>query len=175
MSLADLVKQELKDFNPATDNPNQSEARELPAGEFDAVVDNIQFQVYDSGYEAFVLVAKVVTGEHADQKEIININLDPGYVTKKGMKLYEKYPNLLTQNIKLVSQLAYATDTELQEDDWQDMVTLADAFVREGAKGKQFILEVEKTTSKAGKEYTNYSFARYEDNPFDGFEEEVPF
>ena len=53
----------------------------------------------------------------------------------------------------------------LENDDWEDMVSLAQAFDEQEAKGQQFILEVKKSQSKdKSKEYTNYVFAAYADN-----------
>lgn len=165
MSLLNLANEVLQNFNPATDNANKSENEGLPAGEYDVVLENIQFQVYDSGYEAIAVRCQVVVGDHAERSELININLDPEYVTGAGVKLYEAYPGLLTTNIKLISQLAFATGVVLEDADWQDMVTLAEAFYEQNAKGSQFILEIEKSKNKAGtKEYTNYTFAKYADD-----------
>ena len=176
MSLLDLANEVLQNFDPSTDNSNQSDNQGLPAGEYDVMLDSIQFQVYDSGYEAVALSCQVIVGEHAERKELININLDPSYVTSKGVALYEEYPSLLTTNIKLISQLAFATDIELEDEDWQDMINLAQAFNDKGATGKQFILEITKSQNKAKtKEYTNYLFAKYADEEIDISDDDLPF
>lgn len=173
MSLKDLANQTLENFNPSTDNASQQEAQGLPEGEYDVMLNGIKFHVYDSGYECLALDCQVVAGDEIDRHEFININLDPDFVAKdeKGnpYKLYEKYPNLLTTNIKYISQLAFATGVTLEEDDWEDMTTLDQAFNDQGAKGGQFILEVTKSMNKAKtKNYTNYVFAKYADDPFEG-------
>ena len=181
MSLKDLANQTLESFNPATDDPNKQEAEGLPEGEYDVVLNSIQFQVYDSGYECIAVDAEVLTGDEAGRHEFININLDPDFVTNAGVRLYEQYPFMLTQNIKSISQLAFATRVELENEDWEDMVSLAQAFEREEAKGQQFILEVKKTTNKdKSKEYTNYVFAAYADgfdtaDEFDISDDDIPF
>lgn len=173
MSLKDLANQTLEEFNPATDDPNAQENEGLPEGEYDALLNSAQFQVFDSGYECIAVDVEVLVGEHAGRHEFININLDPEFVTGKGVKLYEEYPFMLTQNIKQISQLAFAVGVELQDDDWEDMVSLAEAFQEQEAKGKQFILEVKKSQNKAKtKTYTNYVYAAYasedgaDDHPF---------
>lgn len=175
MSLKDLANQTLESFNPATDDPNKQEAEGLPEGEYDVVLNSIQFQVFDSGYECLAIDAEVLTGDEAGRHEFININLDPEFVTSAGVKLYEQYPFMLTQNIKSISQLAFATRVALQDDDWEDMVSLAQAFEREEAKGQQFILEVKKSQNKEKtKEYTNYVFAGYADE-FDISDDDLAF
>ncbi|OYQ68290.1 hypothetical protein [Aerococcus sp. 1KP-2016] len=186
MSLKDLANQTLENFNPQTDNASQQEAQGLPEGEFDVVLNSIKFHVYDSGYECIALDCEVIAGDNVGQHEFININLDPDFVAKdeKGnpYKLYEKYPNLLTTNIKYISQLAFATGVTLEEDDWEDMISLGQAFNDQEAKGSQFILEVSKSQNKAKtKTYTNYVFAKYADDPFGAgnqievSDEDIPF
>lgn len=174
MSLKDLANQTLENFNPSTDNASQQEAQGLPEGEYDVMLNGIKFHVYDSGYECLALDCQVVAGDEIDRHEFININLDPDFTSKDGSKLYEKFPQLLTTNIKYISQLAFATDVTLEEDDWEDMVSLDQAFNDQGAKGSQFILEIKKSTNKAKtKTYTNYVFAKYADDPFEGGENTV--
>lgn len=178
MSLKDLANQTLESFNPATDNASQQEPEGLPAGEYDVVLNSIQFQVFDSGYECIAVDAEVLAGEETGRHEFININLDPDFVTSAGVRLYEEYPFMLTQNIKYISQLAFAVGVTLENDDWEDMVSLAQAFDEQEAKGQQFILEVKKSQNKAKtKEYTNYVFAKYadEDDEISIDDEEIPF
>lgn len=172
MSLKELATQTLEGFNPATDDASQQENEGLPAGEYDVVLNSIQFQVFDSGYECLAVDAEVLIGEHAGRHEFININLDPEFVTSAGVKLYDEYPFMLTQNIKYISQLAFAVGATLEDDDWEDMVSLAQAFEEQEVKGAQFILEVKKSQNKAKtKEYTNYVFAKYADE----VEDDHPF
>lgn len=172
MSLKELATQTLEGFNPATDDASQQENEGLPAGEYDVVLNSIQFQVFDSGYECLAIDAEVLIGEHAERHEFININLDPEFVTSAGVKLYDEYPFMLTQNIKYISQLAFAVGATLEDDDWEDMVSLAQAFEEQEVKGAQFILEVKKSQNKAKtKEYTNYVFAKYADE----VEDDHPF
>lgn len=186
MSLKDLANKTLENFNPSKDNASQQEAQGLPEGEYDVVLNGIRFHRFDSGYECIALDCQVVAGDEIDRHEYININLDPDFVAKdeKGnlYKLYEKYPKLLKTNIKYISQLAFVTGVTLEEDDWEDMVSLDQAFNNQDAKGSQFILEVTKSTNKAKtKIYSNYVFAKYADDPFPANQEievsddELPF
>ncbi|MDK6519558.1 hypothetical protein QP149_25480, partial [Escherichia coli] len=149
MSLKDLANETLTNFNPATDKASSGESG-LPEGIYDVVLSDARFHVYDSGYECVSIVLQAIGGDHDNEKEFINWNLDPEYVTKdkktgKKYKLYERYPKLLSQNIKYVSQLAYVADVALSDADWEDMVTLGEALYQ--GKGAQFILEVTKSTS----------------------------
>lgn len=174
MSLKELANQTLEEFNPATDDASTQDNEGLPEGEYDVVLNSIQFQVFDSGYECIAADVEVLVGDEAGQHEFININLDPEFVTSAGVKLYEQYPFMLKQNIKYISQIAFAVGVELDNDDWEDMVSLAEAFHEQEAKGSQFILEIKKSQNKAKtKEYTNYVFAKYADEEVETFEAET--
>lgn len=176
MSLKDLATQALDNFNPETDKATSSNEG-LPAGTYDVYVNSAQFHVYDSGYECIAIDLVAVGGECDSQHEFINWNLDPEFVTKDGYKLYDKYPKLMEQNIKYVSKFAFVSGVQLSDDDWEDMVTLGTAL--KAAKGSQFILTIEKSYSKAGKEYTNYDFEAYDEPPanqeVDISDDDLPF
>lgn len=162
MGLRDIALETLENFDPAKDSPNGQE--NIPAGEYDIVVEKAGFRVYDSGYDALVIQTKVVEGPMIDRTETINMNVDPGY------KVNQDYPFLMKRNIKLISQLAFACDFDLTEDDWEDQQSLGDAFA-EKAVGRQFVLKITESKNKKdpSNPYRNYEFMKYLD------EDEFPF
>lgn len=153
MSLREIANETLANYNPATDSP--SDMDNIPEGEYDVYVDKIGHRVYDSGYDCVNVMAKVVGGDYDGRVENININIDPDY------EVNQKYPGLLSRNIKLISQLSYATGVELTDDDWEDQVSVGEKFAMEGM-GAQFVLVITESTSKKGKTYRNYEFQAYE-------------
>lgn len=164
MNLQEMANQHLKNFNAATDNPNQMDDG-LPAGSYDVVVDQAGHRVYKSGYDAVAFNLEVVQGDHVGRKELINIDLD-GEAT-------QKYEFLMKKNIQMISQMAYVCGIELTEADWESEDTVGNAF-RE-AVGKQLILHVEKGQTKKGKDFTNYSFEAYADDIIDVDDSNIPF
>lgn len=156
MALKELALETLENFDPAKDNPNSQ--GNIPGGEYDVVVEKAGFRVYDSGYDCVSIECKVIGGAYDGRKEIINFNVVPEYEVNK------KWPGLLKKNIKLISQLAFACGFDLEDDDWEDQLSLGDAF---GAKamGAQFVLEITESENKKdpSKPYRNYRFLRYED------------
>lgn len=165
MNLRDVANESLANFDPKKDNPNNTNDG-LPEGQYDIVVDQAGHRVYDSGFSAVAINAEVVQGEHTGRKELINIALEADYL--------QKYPNLLKQNIQLISKLAYVTGTELTDEDWESEETVGQAF--RGIVGEQFILHVSKNTSKkSGKTFTNYDFEPYGDTIDVEDDDGVPF
>lgn len=155
MSLRELATETLSNFNPATDEASGFD--NIPAGEYDVYVDKAGYRVYDSGYDCVNVIVKVATGDHMDRQESININVDPDNKTNID------YPGLMKQNIKLISQLAWAADVEMSDDDWEDQMSLGDRFAQD-LPGKQFILEITESQNKAKtKTYRNYKFVKYAD------------
>lgn len=166
MNLREVATETLRDFDPKKDNPNSTNDG-LPEGSYDVVVEKAGHRVYDSGFDAVAINVEVIDGEYAGRKELINIALDEDYL--------QQYPNLLKQNIQLITKLAFVTGVELSDDDWETEDTVGNAFT--GIVGEQFILEVKKNTSKkSGKTFTNYNFEKYdEDSVIEIEDEDVPF
>ena len=157
MSLREVATETLSSFDPAKDNPNGN--GNIPAGEYDVVVEKADFRVYESGYDAVAITCAVVGGDFDGRKELININVAPEY------KVNKDHPFLLKRNIKLISQLAFACDMELSDDDWEDQQSLGDAF-RERGVGQQFVLNITESPNKKdpSNPYRNYQFLKYEDD-----------
>ncbi|MGF3066624.1 DUF669 domain-containing protein [Facklamia sp. P12945] len=161
MSLKEIAMETLGNFDPAKDNPNGQ--GNIPVGEYDVIVEKAGHVVYESGYDCVAITCKVVGGEYDNRNELININVDP------ETESYKKYPFLLSKNIKMISQLAFACDINLSDDDWEDQLSLGDAFAKE-AVGKQFVLEITESKNKKdpSNPYRNYQFLKYA-------EDELPF
>lgn len=158
MSLLNLMNETLENFDPSKDTPGSVE--NIPAGVYDVVVEKAGHRVYDSGYDAIALTLKVLTGDYTDRQELININIDPEFRVNK------EWPDLLRKNMQLISQFIFVTNAKLDEDDWQDQMTVGSALARESL-GEQLLLEISESTGKKGKVYRNYKFTKYdEDVPF---------
>lgn len=161
MSLREVALETLSNYNPATDNPNQSE--NIPVGEYDVAIDKADFRVYESGYDCIAVTCKVVGGDYDGREELININVAPNY------KVNKEYPFILKKNIKLIGQLLFACDLEPSDEDWEEQHTLGE-FLRDNAIGKQFVLQITESKNKKdpSNPYRNYQFIKYaeDDYPF---------
>ena len=170
MSLKDYAQKVLENFDPKKDNPNSSN-NGLPEGEFDVVLNNVEFKVFEkSGWEALSITLEVTVGEYTGQREFINLGF--------GEDLHEF---VLSKNIKVVSKLASVIGLVLTDEDWEDEQTLAAAF--KDSIGSQFVLT--KTLSPNKKDptrpYANYDFVAYDEEDMQAIEavevsdEELPF
>lgn len=171
MSLKDYAQKVLENFDPKKDDPNAGSNNGLPEGEFDVVLNNVEFKVFEkSGWEALSITLEVTVGEYAGQREFINLGF--------GEDLHEF---VLSKNIKVVSKLASVIGLVLTDEDWEDEQTLASAF--KDSIGSQFVLS--KTLSPNKKEptrpYANYDFVAYDEEDMQAIEavevsdEELPF
>lgn len=171
MSLKDYAQKVLENFDPKKDDPNAGSNNGLPEGEFDVVLNNVEFKVFEkSGWEALSITLEVTVGEYAGQREFINLGF--------GEDLHEF---VLSKNIKVVSKLASVIGLVLTDEDWEDEQTLAAAF--KDSIGSQFVLT--KTLSPNKKDptrpYANYDFVAYDEEDMQAIEavevsdEELPF
>lgn len=171
MSLKDYAQKVLENFDPKKDDPNAGSNNGLPEGEFDVVLNNVEFKVFEkSGWEALSITLEVTVGEYAGQREFINLGF--------GEDLHEF---VLSKNIKVISKLASVIGLVLTDEDWEDEQTLAAAF--KDSIGSQFVLS--KTLSPNKKEptrpYANYDFVAYDEEDMQAIEavevsdEELPF
>lgn len=171
MSLKDYAQKVLENFDPKKDDPNAGGNNGLPEGEFDVVLNNVEFKVFEkSGWEALSITLEVTVGEYAGQREFINLGF--------GENLHEF---VLSKNIKVVSKLAYVIGLVLTDEDWEDEQTLAAAF--KDSIGSQFVLTKSLTPNKKEptRPYANYDFAAYDEEDMQAIEavevsdEELPF
>lgn len=171
MSLKDYAQKVLENFDPKKDNPNAGGNNGLPEGEFDVVLSNVEFKVFEkSGWEALSITLEVTVGEQAGQREFINLGF--------GEDLHEF---VLSKNIKVVSKLASVIGLVLTDEDWEDEQTLAAAF--KDSIGSQFVLTKTLTPNKKDptRPYANYDFVAYDEEDMQAIEavevsdEELPF
>lgn len=148
--LKGTAKEALQGFDPQNDNPNNAYTN-VPAGEYDAVLNSAEHKVFTSGWEAFAIEIGFIGGEYDGRKEFINIGF-------RGDNIPEFVYN---KNIKLVSQLAFVCGLELQDDDWADEAALQWAF-KDGV-GAQFIAHITETKNKKdpSNPYRNFTFEKY--------------
>lgn len=151
MSLKEVATEALNNFDPATDSPNSAD--NVPAGEYDIVIEKAGYVIYDSGYDCVAVTVKIVGGDYNERSELINLNLAP------ESELGQKYPGIIKKNIKLLIQLCYAVEFELSDDDWEDQITIGQAL--SAIIGRQCVLTIETGKTKAGKPFRNYEFLRY--------------
>lgn len=171
MSLKDYAQKVLENFDPKKDDPNAGSNNGLPEGEFDVVLNNVEFKVFEkSGWEALSITLEVTVGEYAGQREFINLGF--------GEDLHEF---VLSKNIKVVSKLASVIGLVLTDEDWEDEQTLAAAF--KDSIGSQFVFNKELTPNRNNpkRPYANYDFAAYDEEDMQAIEavevsdEELPF
>ncbi|RLK63169.1 DUF669 domain-containing protein [Atopobacter sp. AH10] len=174
MSLLEIAKQTLQNFDPKKDSPNQMSNEGLPTGTYDVVINNAYYNAYESGYECICISAEVLTGDYTGRKEFINVNLDP------TTEVNQKYRFILEKNIKLIAQFCDVIGFEPSDENWEDQYTLGEA-IQPHAQGKQLILEVKQSTTKKGKVVSNYEFKAYPEDmapsvePADLTEDDLPF
>lgn len=168
--LKGTAKEALQGFDPQKDNPNNAYTN-VPAGEYDAVLNSAEHKVFTSGWEAFAIEIGFIGGEYDGRKEFINIGF-------RGDNIPEFVYN---KNIKLVSQLAFVCGLELQDDDWADEAALQWAFI-EGV-GAQFIAHITETKNKKdpSNPYRNFTFEKYPEGTIEASsaieidEDDLPF
>lgn len=166
--LKDTAKEALQGFDPKADDPNVAYTN-VPAGEYDAVLNSAEHKVFNSGWEAFAIEIGFVGGEYDGRKEFINIGF-------RGDKIPEFVYN---KNIKLVSQLAFVCGLDLQDEDWEDEAALQWAF--KAGVGAQFIAKITEAKNKKdpSNPYRNYAFEQYPEGTVDVStmieDEDLPF
>lgn len=166
--LNSTAKEALQGFNPQTDNPNTAYTN-IPAGTYDAALMNATHKVFNSGWEAFAIELEIVGGEYDGRKEFINVGF-------RGDNIPDFVYN---KNIKMVSQLAFVSNVELRDEDWEDENSLEWAF-KEGV-GSQFILNITESKNKKdpSNPYRNFTFEKYEEGTIPASEmideDDMPF
>lgn len=176
MSLLDA----LKNFDPAKDKVSASN-NGLPAGEYDVAIDSIGHHVYEkSGWECFQVVLSVLTGDHAGEKEYINISL--ATKTKDGKEM----PSFVVDTaVKSIGALAYCIgidmsllDEPLSLDNETDIYEALDKLFKEKGQGVQLKLIVKVTPNKKNPDnpYKNYEYEKTEQaEPIDVDDNDLPF
>ncbi|PLA75754.1 hypothetical protein CYR79_09720 [Ligilactobacillus agilis] len=167
MGLRDAAAKALDGFDRKKGNVNEFEG--LPSGDYVVMIDNIREQETPWGSEQLSIRAQVLDGEHAGQKEFINLSLDE--TTSKGN------PNpMLGRNIKLIAKLASNSGIELQDEDWEDLGTLSEALAP--AEGRTVLMHLTVSENKKNPQYPyrNYDFEEAEEiDEIDVGDDDLPF
>ena len=99
MDLSKLAASTLSGFNAKKDNINGQ--AELPAGTYNAILEQAEHRVYDSGYDCLLFVLTVIDGKYVGRKEFVRASL----ATKK--KDGTDMPDfVVSKNIKLIAKLS---------------------------------------------------------------------
>lgn len=161
MSLLDS----LNNFDAKKDSVNSNSNQGLPAGDYTAFIESIGHHTYESGFECFLVVFQVVTGEFAGQKEYDNISLATKTKTGKAMPEF-----VLDTAVKTLAKLTYCADIDQKElepalvlENETDQYEALDKIFK-NAQGTQLKLTVKKTKNKKNPDnpYTNYEFEKME-------------
>lgn len=167
MGLRDAAAKALDGFDRKKGNVNGFEG--LPSGDYVVMIDNIREQETPWGSEQLSIRVQVLDGEHAGQKEFINLSLDE--TTSKGN------PNpMLGRNIKLIAKLASNSGIELQDEDWEDLGTLSEALAP--AEGRTVLMHLTVSENKKNPQYPyrNYDFEEAEEiDEIDVGDDDLPF
>lgn len=112
MSLADVLNG-MKDFDAKKDKVNTNNMNGLPAGEYQAMISDIGHMVYKSGYECIGVIFEVISGNHAGEKEYVNISMAekskngkdiPDFVLERNVKLLMKLDALTAETPVLTAR-----------------------------------------------------------------------
>lgn len=118
-----------------------SDFEDLPEGTYEAMLENVEWKVSDSGFEWLNLSFEI---------------LSEGFEGRKfnGMISFNN-EQFLNRNIKLAMRCAAAVGVELQPEDFESPETsLVDAF--QDGLGMEVDLELENYTTKKGKKGQNF-------------------
>ena len=175
MSILNQLKKTKENFDPQRDKINSFDS--LPAGDYPVVLQSSDHQANPfNKLEEAKIVLKVVSGNHKDRTEIINLAYAddlPEFVVDK--------------NAKILLSLAAFTDVELMESDLQSEETIANAMKR--GIGKQFKMTLKLSPNKKNPDYPyrNYEFDELDQgapdepqpsfnaDPFEVGEDDIPF
>ena len=169
MSLLDIAQSIKKEgFDPRKDSANGPAP--IPAGEYQAILKSVQFNVAESGWESLQYRFEIRGGDYDGRTEFASFGTldtwngkDIGWSVERTIKFFQK-------------ALAFADDAPLKSD-FEDGKALEEALKRQ-AVGKYYTLEITETESK-GKTYRNYDLDEPEDLLNTGAieinEEDLPF
>lgn len=111
MGLRDIANKTLSGFDAKTDHIIASAG--LPAGDYTAVVETVEHRAFDSGWDCFGTTFQVVEGEHAGQRENVNVSL--AEQTKSGKAIPDF---ILDRNIKFITKLGALLGVEITASDF---------------------------------------------------------
>lgn len=165
MSILDALKKTKENFDPRKDTINQPMG--LPAGEYAVRLKSSNHEANPhTKREEAAIVLEVISGNHKNMLEFINLNFDddlPEFVIDK--------------NAKILLALAEYIGVQFTESELQSEQTIAEAMKR--GIGKQFKMELKLSKNKKNPDYPyrNYEFSEmkneFTDDPFAQNESEI--
>ena len=173
MSLADILNDTKKNFNPKKDSINGSYDK-LPEGTYLVTLDNTNhFVSKTSGFEQLSFKMTVVDGEHASQSEFVGVNLAtekkdgspmPDFVVTKNMRLLVTIGALV--GLTITDEMVMGNVTDVYE-------KLVGAFLP--YKGKLLEMTIKESANKKDPDnpFRNYEFAEATESNNDPFKKQA--
>lgn len=164
MGLLDTLKAVKQEgFDPKKDKINSGGGL-LESGTYPVMVTSSDLSATKSGHEQIVITLKVVSGEHAERKEMIFLSF------------YDELPDFVKEkNAKILMKLAEYVGVQFTNKDLADELSTADAL--KAGIGRQLKMELKVVPNKKNPDYPyrNYDFDSLEVDGFDEEELDLPF
>lgn len=164
MGLLDTLKAVKQEgFDPKTDKINGGGGL-LESGIYPVMMTSSDLSATKSGHEQIVITLKVVSGEHAERKEMIFLSF------------YDELPDFVKEkNAKILMKLAEYVGVQFTNKDLADELSTADAL--KAGIGRQLKMELKVVPNKKNPDYPyrNYDFDSLEVDGFDEEELDLPF
>lgn len=122
MSLAELAKS-IQNYDPKKDKIN-SGGNGLPAGTYNVIIEDASHRAFKSGWDCMSFSFKVIDGEHAGQKEVVNLSFAevaksgkriPDFVLERNMKTVITLGHLMKVTVP-VSAFLLPNETDIHEE-----------------------------------------------------------
>lgn len=160
MGLLDTLKAVKQEgFDPKKDKINSGGGL-LESGTYPVLLASSDLSATKSGHEQIVITLKVVSGEHAERKEMIFLSF------------YDELPDFVKEkNAKILLKLAEVAGVQFTNKDLGDEYSTAEAL--KNGIGRQFKMELKVVPNKKNPDYPyrNYDFEPLE---LDAEDDELP-
>lgn len=147
MGLLDTLKAVKQEgFDPKKDKINSGGGL-LESGTYPVLLASSDLSATKSGHEQIVITLKVVSGEHAERKEMIFLSF------------YDELPDFVKEkNAKILMKLAEYVGVQFTNKDLADELSTADAL--KAGIGRQLQMELKVVPNKKNPDYPyrNYDF-----------------
>lgn len=164
MGLLDTLKAVKQEgFDPKKDKINSGGGL-LESGTYPVLLASSDLSATKSGHEQIVITLKVVSGEHAERKEMIFLSF------------YDELPDFVKEkNAKILMKLAEYVGVQFTNKDLADELSTADAL--KAGIGRQLQMELKVVPNKKNPDYPyrNYDFDSLEDDSLDEELMDLPF
>lgn len=156
MGLLDAYNNATKNWDAKKDNVNQSEA--IPAGDYQAMIDNVDHPVYDSGWDCLRFTMQIIKGDYASRKEQLRISL--ATKTTKGKPMPDF---VVSRNIRTIAKIGEMVGLEMKPEYFPDNETdayekLVTAFKPYIGKTLEMTIKVSPNKKDPDNPYRNYDF-----------------